>query len=442
VSTQPSTLFRALCAVALALAVAACGGEKAPGETEGPQVPALRFAGVDLEYALERVAAEAGLPLVLDQITPEDMTPDLALYRVDVDLPAGPLDKVLAKLRENAGGFDYEVVNGVIYARSQLSLAKKTPLDQPSLKGEKFSGNLDDLVRQVMIQLPSSYVTVQRVMGGPQAPAVEFEIADKATVRDLLIDYARASKLNLTVRRAGQVVRSEAVGGTAIVGTTIEPRFPRKETHRLPQVYQRESTIAALADASARLKAPIVVLDRSVIMNTRGFLNLSGQKDPKLELVATLDDLGASGWGPDHWHFKWKEENGVPVVESARFLFFLRGRDLFRAELLSGEFEGSLPELARWINTHQKSPTGEVLMGGEIVEGLPRAKLTIAPGTTVLDALIQFAKASGVSPTIAVLDMANPVTGKIGTHPNAWRGAYLQDLAEWATPKPPAAAAN
>lgn len=439
-STQPSTLLQALCAVALTLAVTACGGEKSPGGTEGPQIPALRFAGVDLEYALERVAAEAGLPLVLDQITPEDMTPDLALYRVDVDLPAGPLDKVLAKLRENAGGFDYEVVNGVIYVRSRLSLAKTTPLDLPALKGQKFSGNLDDVVRLVMAELPASYVTVERVIGGPQAPVVELEIADKSTVRDLLTGYARASKLNLTVHRAGHVVRSESVGGTAIVGTTVEARFPHKETTRLPQVYQRESTITALADASARLKTPLVVLDRSVLMNTRGFLNLSGQKDPKLELVATLDDLAASGWGPDHWHFKWKEQDGVPVVESARFLFFLRGRDLFRAELLSGEFEGSLPELARWINTHQKSPSGEVLMGGEIVEGLPRAKLTIAPGTTVLDALIQFAKASGVSPTIAVLDMANPVTGKIGTHPNAWRGAYLQDLAEWATPKPPAAA--
>jgi hypothetical protein len=124
------------------------------------------------------------------------------------------------------------------------------------------------------------------------------------------------------------------------------------------------------------------------------------------------------------------------VIESARFLFFLRGRDLFRSELLAGEFEGSLPELARWINTHQKNPNGEVLMGGEIVEGLPTAKLKIEPGTTVFDALIEFAKASGVSANVSVLDMANPVTGKMGVHPNAWRGAYLQDLGEWKSPAP------
>jgi hypothetical protein len=392
----------------------------------------LRFAGVDLEYALERVAAEAGVPLVLDQITPEDMTPDLALYRVDLDLPAGPLDRVLGKLRENAGGFDFTVSDGVIYARSQLSLAKVTPLDQPALAGGKFTGDLDGVTQLVMGQIPSSYITVNRVMGAPQSPKVEIQVADKSTVRDLLIAYARASKLNVVVRRAGHVVKDQSYG-TAIVGTTVEVRFPRKTTLRLPQIYARESTITAVADASARLKAPVVVLDRSVIMNTRGFLNLSAQKDPNLELAATLDDLGASGWGEDRWHFKWRSVNDVPVLESSRFLFFLRGRDLLRSELLAGEFEGSLPELARWLNTHQRSPTGEVLMGGEIVEGAPRAKLTITPGMTVLDAVIAFVKASGVSANVAVLDMANPVTGKLGTHPNAWRGAYLQDLAEWST---------
>ena len=434
-STQFSKLVRVLGAVLLVATAAACGGGGAPSSGAGPQVPMLRFAGVDLEYALERVAAEAGLPLVLDQITPEDMTPDLALYRVDVDLPAGPLDNVLAKLRENAGGFDYQVIDGVIYVRSHLSLKKLTPLDQPSLKAGHFSGDLEAVVKLVMTQIPASYVILQRVMGAPKSPSVEFDVADKSTVKDLLIQYARESKLNVVVRRAGQVVQNEQVG-TAIVGTTFEPVFPRKTTERLPQVYSHESTVEALANASARLKTPVLVLDRSVVMNTRGFLNLSSQKDPQLELVATLDDLGASGWGPDRWHFKWHDVDGVPVIESSRFLFFLR------AELLAGEFEGSLPEFARWLNTHQKNPSGEVLMGGEIVEGQPRAKLTIASGTTVQAALIAFAKASGVSPAIAVLDMANPVTGKLGTHPNAWRGAYLQDLSEWASPKPGAAASN
>ncbi len=435
-STHLSKLVRVLRAAAFIALASACGGDRAPSEGSGPQVKALRFAGVDLEYALERVAAEAGMPLVLDQITPEDMTPDLALYRVDIDLPAGPVDSVLARLRENAGGFDFELIDGVIYARSRLSMAKKTPLDMPALQAQKFSGDLERVVQVIMSQVPNSYVTVNRVMGQPKSPTVEFDLPADSTVKDFLVRYARGSKLNVTVRRAGHVVKDQSYG-TAIVGTTVEPRFPRHSTLRLPQVYSQESTISAVADASARLSAPVLVLDRSVVMNTRGFLNLSAQRDPKLELVATLDDLGASGWGEDRWHFKWKTVDDLPVIQSARFLFFLRGRDLLRAELLAGEFEGSLPELARWINTHQKSPTGEVLMGGEIVEGLPTAKLSIEPGATVLDVLVDFAKASGVSPNVAVLDMANPVTGKLGTHPNAWRGAYLQDLAEWKTPGPP-----
>ena len=33
---------------------------------------------------------------------------------------------------------------------------------------------------------------------------VEFEIADKSSVKDVLLQYARAAKLGWTMRRAGQ----------------------------------------------------------------------------------------------------------------------------------------------------------------------------------------------------------------------------------------------
>ncbi len=163
----------------------------------------------------------------------------------------------------------------------------------------------------------------------------------------------------------------------------------------------------------------------------RGILNLALQRDPKRPLEESLDNLAASGFGPASWHFHWREENGVPVVRSNHFLYFLRGRDLISAPLLGGKFEGSLPELARWINKHQKSPTGEVLMGGEIAEGQPRAKIEIESGETVHQALLAFAKASGTSPYVIVLDMQNPFTGTLMQNPRAWRGAYLQDLSEW-----------
>src|SRR5262249_42351513 len=142
-------------------------------------------------------------------------------------------------------------------------------------------------------------------------------------------------------------------------------------------------------------------------------------------------NLGASGFGPGSWHFHWREENGVPVLRTNHFLYFLRGRDLITAPLLAGDFEGSLPELARWINSHQKSPTGEVLMGGEIADGMPTGKIHVEPGQTVHDAIVAFAKASGVSPYVIVLDMQNPFTGALIESPKAWRGAYLQDITEW-----------
>jgi hypothetical protein len=119
------------------------------------------------------------------------------------------------------------------------------------------------------------------------------------------------------------------------------------------------------------------------------------------------------------------------VIESRDFLARLAGRDLLREELLAGEFEGSLPELARWLNTHRKKPTNEVLMGGEIVEGQKRGKFTVTPGMTLQQALLAFAKSSGVAVNVVLLGPTNPVSGKLLQHPNAWQGAFLQDLAEW-----------
>jgi hypothetical protein len=150
-----------------------------------------------------------------------------------------------------------------------------------------------------------------------------------------------------------------------------------------------------------------------------------------LPLAECIEDLAQSGWGPEQWHFKWKMDGDVPVIESRDFLSRLAGRDLLREELLAGEFEGSLPEFARWLNTHRKNPTHEVLMGGEIAEGQKRGKLTIAPGTTLQQALVAFARASGVGINVVLLGSTNPLSGKLLSHPNAWEGAFIQDLAEW-----------
>lgn len=417
-------------AASLVAALVGCSSGSDSNNSGVPQIKALRFAGVDLEYALERIAAEAGLPLALDEIRPEDNSPDLGLFRVDIDLPAGPVDAALRKLKEVAGGIDFEIVDGVLYVRSHLLVGTKTPIDLPQLAKSSFKGTLKDLVLHIRRAIPSSFVTIERTVGDPTPPEVEFEIADKASVKDVFLQYARASKLGWTMFRAGHTV-DDPTHGAAIVATSIQPRYPRTSTSRRPQISHLMSTTGALASASARLGVPLVVLDRSVVMNTRGFLNLSSQLDRQKPLKETLDDLGESGWGPERWHFKWKLEDDVPVIESRDFLHRLAGRDLLRAELLAGEFEGSLPELARWLNTHMKKRTNEVLMGGEIVAGQPRGKITVAPGTTLQQALVAFAKSSGVSPNFVLLGGTNPLSGKLISHPNAWQGAFLQDLAEW-----------
>jgi hypothetical protein len=430
VTTRLSRPWIALLLIAaVAVGGAGCRKKQEPVSTT---VPALRFAGVDLEYALERLVTEAGWILCLDEISPKDQSPDLALVRVDLDLPAGSLEAALRVLRDKVGGFDYELNDGVVYVRSNMVIDAKTPLDLPLLSGTKFHGELGELTKYIMLKHPSSFIVTNYSQGGFAGPPVTIDIPDKSSVKDALMDYARTAKAGWKIRRGGQMTR-DVSGAPAIIGTTVSPIGPRKGTSRLPQGYNKLSGTAALADMTARLQTPILVYDRTILQDVRGILNLVLKTDPKQPLHEGLDTLGASGFGPANWHYHWREEDGLPVVRTNHFLFFLRGRDILSAPLLGGEFEGSLPELARWINAHQKSPNGEVLMGGEIADGLPRAKLKIESGETVHDALVQFAKASGVSPYVLVLDMANPISHELINNPRAWSGAYLQDLSEWRT---------
>ena len=416
-------------ALLAALVGSGCGARK---EAQVPSVPALRFAGVDVEYALERIATEAGWVLCLDEASPKDKTPDLALVRIDADFPAGTLDDTLRRLRDMVGMFGYELLDGVVYVRSNELGKDKTTLDAPMLKGGKFKGELAELIPAIMREHPTAFIHLQQVAGGFAGPPTEMEIPKNASVKDALLLYARSAKAGWLIHRSSEFTR-DATGAPAIVGTTIEPRGPRKTTSRVPFVHNRMSSVSALADASIRTTTPIVVYDRSLLQDTRGILNFVINVDPKVPLDQTFKLLGESGFGPTEWHFHWVQEDGVWVLRTSHFLYFLRGRDFLSAQLLAGDFEGTLPEFARYINAHQKSPNGEVLMGGEIAEGMPKGKIRIAPGETVHQALIAFAKASGVSPYVVILDMQNPFSGKMIERPGSWRGAFVQDLSEWRT---------
>ncbi|HTO09492.1 MAG TPA: hypothetical protein VMR86_20750 [Myxococcota bacterium] len=431
---MPTRVFglRAGLAVALlcALGAAGCGGKKQAAPI--PNVPAFRFAGVDLEFALERIVGESGWVLCLDLAVPKDKTPDLSLIRVDMDLPAGTLDETLRRLRDAFGLYSYSLEDGVVYVRSNELTKDKTALDQPFMNGGKFHGELAELIRFIMVEHPTAFINLQQIAGGFAGPPTEFEIPKGASVKDTLVLYSRAAKAGWQIRRSADWTR-DAAGKPAIMGTTIEPRPARKTSSRVPLAHNVLSAVSALADAAQRMSLPFVVYDRSVLQDTRGALNFVINKDPQFPVEKTLSALGNSGFGPTEWHFHYVEEDGVWVLRTSHFLYFLRGRDFLSAPLLAGEFEGSLPELARFINTHQKSPNGEVLMGGEIVDGLAKGKIRVEPGETVHQALVAFAKASGVSPYVVVLDMQNPFSGAMLDRPGVWRGAYLQDLQEWHT---------
>ena len=327
---------------------------------------------------------------------------------MDLDLPAGSLNQSMRLLREKVGGFDYQILPHVLYVRSNLLIDQKTSIDAPLLEGGRFEGDLAGLAKMIMAHHPSSYIDVQYVQGHPAGGIVKLEIPDKSSVKDALIQYAAASKYGWVMRRAGHLTH-DADGKPAIFGTGIEPRGPRTGVSRLPAVYNRLSGAAALANASKRLDTPLVVYDRSVLQDVRGIMNLALQNDPILPLDDTLNNLSQSGFGPGSWHFHWRDVDGVPVLMTNHFLYYLRGRDILGKTLLPGEFNGSLPELARWINSHVKDPNGEVLMGGEIVDGQPRA--VKAEVTTVAQAIEQFAKTSRSSPYVIILDLQNPFTG-------------------------------
>ena len=215
-------------------------------------------------------------------------------------------------------------------------------------------------------------------------------------MKDALIQYAARREVRLGDAARGPSHPRRPSGKPAIFGTAIEPR-DAAPGHLAPAAGLQPPVGrgGARERVEARSKTPFVVYDRSVLQDVRGIMNLALQNDPILPLDETLTTWRSRASAPAAWHFHWRED-GRRAGAAARnhFLYFLRGRDILGSRSCRGEFEGSLPELARWINSHLKSPNGEVLMGGEIVDGQPKGKIKRRVRQTVAQAIAQFAKAS------------------------------------------------
>ncbi len=430
-------LRRALLAVLTCgnLALAGCGAEdpqtQERAEQPSPQpVSELRFAGVDLVYALRRVAAEANVLLALDEIQSDPLVPDLARFRVDLDLPAGPLEVALDVLKSRTQAFEYRISDNLLYVRSRMALTTRTAMDIEDLPATQLKADFEGLVRWILQVRPRSYLTPTRVAGEPLFRVVELEVPENSSVLDVLTRYAKAVKRGWRIRRAGQRV-TDSQGRAGIVASSLELWPPLRRTNRPPSGRMKTSTLSALASVSERTGTPICIKDRSILGNARGSLDFIMLRDGGRPLEVTLRSLAEPSGGSNLDSYEWERDGELVRITTREYLYYLPGQDLMRDTLKAGDFEGTLAELARWINENRAAPPRKVLMGGEIVRDAPRGRLAIEEGATVEDALTAFARSSGRGWVVVILDARTPQDSAKPLPPNAWRGAYLMSLDVW-----------
>ena len=409
-----------------------CGEEmeasKPPPQTQ-TTVPALRFAGVDLIYALRRVAAEAELLLALDEIQPRDLGPDLNRFGVDLDLPAGPVQKVLEELKRETGAFDFKISDNLIYVRSQLSLQQTTGFDMKDLPAAQLKVNIEELVKWIMVNRRSTYLKVKRVRGEPMFRVVELNVAEKSSVLDLLLMYVKKANRGWRIRRAGQSTH-DPQGRLGIVANTVALWGPLDKPNKLSRIRMEDSIVAALASVSERTKTPICIKDASPLGNFRGWLDYGHKTDPQMDARESVGTLAWAGVTSTGDHFSWESLNGVIRVDSQFYTRRLPGQDLLNDTVKGGKFDGTLPELARWLNRNRTKPAQKTLMGGEITGDGPRAQLEIADGSSVEAVLLDFAQASGSGWNLVLLE-PDPERPSSQPHAKYWDGAFLTPLALW-----------
>jgi hypothetical protein len=390
------------------------------------KIRALGFAGSDLIYVLRRIAAEAEMPLALDEVRPLRKIDDLLLRWVDLDLPAGTVDQVLGRLRDEVGGFDYEVREGVLYVRSLLDVEAQTGLDVANLPGGTFEGDLRALGTWIRKARPGTFIMIHMERGQPTGPSVRMHIPEGSSVLDALIIYTRESGVGWRMRRAGQRVQASSTE-TAVVATDIQPWGSLTEAHNTAPIRQEGSMLQSLARIAKRTETPFCVFDPTPSFLRRGTLDLTTGLDPGVSLEESLDQLAAAHMPRSAPPFRWEMRDGVVWIRTEGL-----DRLPWLAEVLDdtvpgGVFEGTLPELGRFLTSQLEETSGRRIVGGEITGEGPAAKITFEAGTTVEDALLRFARESGSSCYLVIYDRFRPTA----PHPEPWHGGFLSDLVEW-----------
>lgn len=391
-------------------------------------IPSLHFGGVDLVYALRRVAAEADVLLAVDEISPRSGLGDLSFRFFGGEVQAGPLTSALDKMHAQTGGWSYQLDDGILYVRSELPSGIVTHIDEPFLKEAKLHTSLPDLMRWIMRQQANTLIQSVPVLGQPYDRKVTLDIRPGTSPIQALLMYSRAADVGWRLARAGYQVKEEGKKRT-FVASAVRLWGKLDRPANLPSFRLERSPIRALASIDMRVNEPLCVFDQSVLGQNRGLLDFDAAIDPGLPVEESLDQLGHRWDGRRRW-FLWEREGDRVVVRSRTYLSDPANSLLLDEKLRGGRFEGSLVDLAGWVNHNRLVGSGRALLGGEVLDGLPRAQLDIPEGATVGDALFAFAQATGVGWYYVLLDFAAEIGDeKLPEH--TWSGAWISSLIEW-----------
>ncbi len=391
-------------------------------------VPQLRFGGVDLVYAIRRVAAEADVLLTLDEINLEAGLGDLSFRFFGGEIAAGPLTRVLDSMQAQTGGWSYELDDGLLHVRSDLPSDVVTDVDAGFLDKGTIHASLPDLMRWIMQQRPRALVQALPVLGQPHDRKVTLEIPQGASPIDVFRLYAKEAQIGWRLSRAGYLAKDEGVKKTFVASAVrLWSRLDRPAN--LPSVRLEQSPIRALVSIDMRVDEPLCIFDQSVLGTNRGQLDFDSAIDPGLPIDESMNSLGFRRNGRHRW-FVWKREGGRVMVRSRTFLGNPYNRVLLDQKVHGGHFEGTLAELAGLLNASRIETSPDALLGGEVIDGLPRAKLDIPEGSTIADALYSFAEATGVGFNYVLLDLTGRVLDReLPEH--TWRGAWVSSNVEW-----------
>ena len=393
-------------------------------------VPELRFGGVDLVYALRRVAAEADVLLTLDEFNVEAGLGDLSFRFFGGEITAGPLTRVLDAMRAQTGGWSYQLDDGVLYVQSDLPSDVVTHVDDGFLEGGTIRASLPGIMRWIMGQRPSALVQALPVLGQPHDRKVTLEVPRGASPIDVFRMYAKEAGVGWRMARAGYLAKDEGVKKT-FVASAVRLWSRLDEPANLPSIRLEHSPITALASIDLRVDEPLCIFDQSVLGTNRGLLDFDTAIDPGVSVDESMNILGFRKNGRHRW-FLWEREGERVIVRSRTFLSDPSNSLLLDEKVHGGHFEGALADLAGFLNANRIETSPHALLGGEVIDGLPRAKLDIPEGSTVAEALYAFAEKTGVGFYYVLLDFTSRVRDReLPEH--TWRGAWVSSVVEWKT---------